>query len=105
MAHSWLVGNAEPRTVKVPDKGVVEAHVRNHDEILEKREESVDARLAKGVVAPVTVHRGGEGEQVPTAEQHFPPDETLFVRILHLVYGETTNDDVEQLVEDGAQNK
>ena len=97
MAHSWLVGNAEPRTVKVPDKGVVEAHVRNHDEILEKREESVDARLAKGVVAPVTVHRGGEGEQVPTAEQHFPPDETLFVRILHLVYGETTNYDVEQL--------
>ena len=47
---------------KVPDERVMKARVGENDEVLEKREERVYARLAKGIVAPVAVNSRSERE-------------------------------------------
>ena len=52
--------HVELRSVEVPNERVMEAHVGDNDEVFEKREKCVDARFAKGVVTPVTVHRRDE---------------------------------------------
>ena len=78
-------------TVKVPDEAVVKAHVGDDDEIFEEGEHRVDARLAVGVVAPKTVHRARERQQVPTRDQHLSPNQTLLVGILRFEDGQPTD--------------
>ena len=75
----------------------MEAHVGNYDEIFKKREKCVHARFAKSVVAPITVHRRSERKPVPTHNERFPSNKTLFVQIFYLVNGKSAYNDVEHL--------
>lgn len=91
--------------VKVPDEAVVKAHVGDDDEIFEEGEHRVDARLAVGVVAPKTVHRARERQQVPTRDQRLSPNESLLVGILRFEDGQPTDCYVKQLMKDGTQDE
>ena len=92
-------------SLKVKGKHVMKGHVGKHDEILEKREERVHARLAKGVVTPIAVHGRGQREQVPARDEQLPANAASLRRIFAFVHRKPTDEQVQKLMQDGAEHE